>query len=413
MRLSLSRIRPRVAVRVVWSLLAASVPFAPVRAETGLSPGSTAVISAGQPVLVRVSPGWDAAVAYELADGAPVTVWDAEQPAPDGSLWYPVDGGFVPADAVTSTITGSVAPASPADGAPSADTSQDLVSGNDPTTTPADVAPATAPTKEVAPNATGDVSTETGVSPAASNAPLTTEPLGLPIGSATIANTGGLGAECRAAPDASSPALAVFGDGNRVDLRGGDAGGWTPVNCAGAGGYVSSSLLSLDTAAVPPAQPAPADLPDAPQIQEPPAAFSASAAAPAGEDTGDEIAYFALQYQGYPYVYAGEGPWAFDCSGFTMFVINHTLGLNVPHDMTKQFAMGQAVSWDALQPGDLVFFANTDHPGMSHNGIYIGGGKFVHAENEGDGVKVSELADAYYASRRYGAVRFTSGTPKS
>ena len=43
---------------------------------------------------------------------------------------------------------------------------------------------------------------------------------------------------------------------------------------------------------------------------------------------------------------------------------------------------------------------------MSHNGIYIGGGKFVHAENEGDGVKVSELADEYYASRWYGAVRF-------
>ena len=45
--------------------------------------------------------------------------------------------------------------------------------------------------------------------------------------------------------------------------------------------------------------------------------------------------------------------------------------------------MGQPVSRDALQPGDLVFFANTFHPGMSHNGIYIGGGKFVHAENEG------------------------------
>ena len=64
------------------------------------------MIAAGQPVLVRVSPGWDAAVAYELADGSPVTVWDAEQTAPDGSLWYPIDGGFVPADAVTSAATG-------------------------------------------------------------------------------------------------------------------------------------------------------------------------------------------------------------------------------------------------------------------------------------------------------------------
>jgi cell wall-associated NlpC family hydrolase len=237
--------------------------------------------------------------------------------------------------------------------------------------------------------------------------------LGQPIGSAIVANTSGQGAECRAAPDVNSPALMVFGDGNRVDLRAGDVGGWTPVNCAGAGGYISSSLLSLDPATAPPAPSATADVPAVPEIQETPAAFSASAAAPAGQDTGMQIADFALQYQGYPYVYAGEGPWAFDCSGFTMFVINHTLGLNIPHDMTKQFAMGQPVSRDALQPGDLVFFANTLHPGLSHDGVYIGGGKFVHAENEGVGIKVSELDDPYYASRWYGAVRFTSGTPKS
>ena len=121
---------------------------------------------------------------------------------------------------------------------------------------------------------------------------------------------------------------------------------------------------------------------------------------------GAQIASFALEFQGYPYVYAGEGPYAFDCSGFTMFVIHNTLGVDVPHDMTVQFAMGQPVSRDALAPGDLVFFANTLHPGMSHNGIYIGGGQFVHAENEASGVTVSDLDADYYASRWYGAVRF-------
>ena len=200
------------------------------------------------------------------------------------------------------------------------------------------------------------------MAPAASNTPLTTEPLGQPIGSATIANTGGQGAECRAAPDVNSPALAVFGDGNRVDLRGGDAGGWTPVNCAGAGGYISSSLLSMDAAAPPPAQPAAADVPDVPEIQGTPAAFSASAAAPAGGDTGDGDRVLRPAIPGLSLRLRRGGPWAFDCSGFTMFVINHTLGLNIPHDMTKQFAMGQPVSRDALQPGDLVFFANTASP---------------------------------------------------
>src|SRR5918997_3136172 len=73
------------------------------------------------PITVRSAPGWDAAVAYEIADGSFVTVWDGEQAAPDGSLWYPVDGGFVPVDAVSSvaTLKGSVALAQ--------DTAQDAV----------------------------------------------------------------------------------------------------------------------------------------------------------------------------------------------------------------------------------------------------------------------------------------------
>src|ERR687894_441963 len=73
------------------------------------------------PLTVRSAPGWDAAVSYEIADGSYVTVWGVEQAAPDGSLWYPVDGGFVPVDAVSSvaTLKGSVALAQ--------DTAQDAV----------------------------------------------------------------------------------------------------------------------------------------------------------------------------------------------------------------------------------------------------------------------------------------------
>ena len=81
-------------------------------AEYGIAPGSAALVTAGQPLLVRVAPGWDAEVSYEVADGSYVTVWDVAQTAPDGSLWYPVDGGFVPVDGITSTATleGAAAP---------------------------------------------------------------------------------------------------------------------------------------------------------------------------------------------------------------------------------------------------------------------------------------------------------------
>ena len=90
-----------------------------------------------------------------------------------------------------------------------------------------------------------------------------------------------------------------------------------------------------------------------------------------------------------------------------MFVINNTLGIGVPHDMAVQYQMGRSVDREELQPGDLVFFQNTIHPGMSHDGIYIGGGQFIHAETESSGVRISDLDSEYYSSRWYGAVRLS------
>ena len=98
-------VRRRLAALIACSLIATIVPFSAATAEYGIPAGSGAVITAGQPLLVRVAPGWDAEVSYEIADGSYVTVWGVEQAAPDGSLWYPVDGGFVPVDAVTSVAS--------------------------------------------------------------------------------------------------------------------------------------------------------------------------------------------------------------------------------------------------------------------------------------------------------------------
>ena len=60
---------------------------------------------------------------------------------------------------------------------------------------------------------------------------------------------------------------------------------------------------------------------------------------------------------------------------------------------------------DEPRPGDLVFSANTFRLGLSHTGNYIGGGQFVHAENEGTGVRVSDLNSDYYGSRWAGGTR--------
>lgn len=120
---------------------------------------------------------------------------------------------------------------------------------------------------------------------------------------------------------------------------------------------------------------------------------------------GQYIVDFAMAFVGYPYVWAGNGPGGFDCSGFTQYVILNTVGIDIGHGTGGQMAYGTWVDAGNLQPGDLVYFAGTFGSGVSHTGVYIGGGQFVHAENEGTGVTVSWLWSDYYAAHYYGAIR--------
>ena len=117
---------------------------------------------------------------------------------------------------------------------------------------------------------------------------------------------------------------------------------------------------------------------------------------------GNSLVQYALQFVGYRYVYGAAGPRAFDCSGFVMYVYGK-YGVGLPHYSGSQFGCGTAVSKSALSPGDIVFF-NTQGS-ISHVGIYIGGGRFVHAANSRSGVIVSDLTEGYYAAKYAGARR--------
>ncbi len=116
------------------------------------------------------------------------------------------------------------------------------------------------------------------------------------------------------------------------------------------------------------------------------------------------VVNLALQQVGKPYVFGAEGPNAFDCSGLVQWVFKRC-GKNLPRTAEEQFRVGTPVQKNQLQPGDLVFFANTYKPGISHVGIYIGNGKFVHAANSREGVKVSSLSESYYVQHYAGAKR--------
>ena len=112
----------------------------------------------------------------------------------------------------------------------------------------------------------------------------------------------------------------------------------------------------------------------------------------------------AQRYLGTPYVWGGESARGFDCSGFIMRVMRDLGYKALPHSAAEQFNYGKPISKGLLQPGDIVFFANTYKPGVSHVGIYLGGGRFIHAANSQVGTIVSNLNEpkwiAHYAGAR-------------
>jgi cell wall-associated NlpC family hydrolase len=110
----------------------------------------------------------------------------------------------------------------------------------------------------------------------------------------------------------------------------------------------------------------------------------------------------ALRYLGVPYVWGGESFYGVDCSGFVQAVFRHN-GIELPRTADAQFEVGRRVLETDLRPGDLVFF-QTYTEGASHVGIYLGGGRFVHA-SASNGVRIDSLSDGYYATRYLGARR--------
>jgi peptidoglycan DL-endopeptidase CwlO len=110
--------------------------------------------------------------------------------------------------------------------------------------------------------------------------------------------------------------------------------------------------------------------------------------------SGSAVVSKAYAYLGVPYVWGGSSPSGFDCSGLTSYVYRQ-VGVSLPRTARQQQNFGTKVSLSALQPGDLVFWGSPAH----HVGIYIGGGKYIHAPQTGDVVKVSTLKGATSATR--------------
>jgi cell wall-associated NlpC family hydrolase len=156
-----------------------------------------------------------------------------------------------------------------------------------------------------------------------------------------------------------------------------------------------------------PAPPAPTPTPAAGQVAAAKAAAPLAVVPPPKGAPTDGLAGAALKLLGAPYVWGGSSPSGFDCSGFVWYVARQ-VGRPLSRGMLGEYNSGAHPARDELKPGDLVFFQNTYAPGLSHNGIYIGNGQFVHAADEQAGVTISSLATPYWSAHWFGATRLPS-----
>ncbi len=91
----------------------------------------------------------------------------------------------------------------------------------------------------------------------------------------------------------------------------------------------------------------------------------------------------------------------FDCSGLAQYAYSEA-GMKIPRTSKAQYQKSRKISKDQLKPADLIFFS-TYAPGPTHVGIYLGGGKFIHAPSEGKKVQVVDMDNSYWKKAFYGA----------
>ncbi len=198
----------------------------------------------------------------------------------------------------------------------------------------------------------------------------------------------------RSSPNTSSKTVHQVKRNETVEIFGFNCG-WYKVHSKSEIGYIRSDLVEL--------------------MDKPAENFGVNRESNSGSDKnnssssntltkGEKLVAYAKTFVGYPYVYGGSSPSGFDCSGFMQYVCRQ-MGYTIKRTATAQLSNGRKVSRDELKPGDLVFFGYGKT--ATHVGMYIGNGKFVHAENSRTGVVISELFSGYYSGRYLTARRIT------
>lgn len=116
------------------------------------------------------------------------------------------------------------------------------------------------------------------------------------------------------------------------------------------------------------------------------------------QEGGRELILQSMDLVGTPYRWGGSTDTGFDCSGMIQYLYKNALDVNIPRTSRQMAAASRSINPKKLKSGDLVFF-NTSGRGISHVGLYIGNGEFIHAPSSGSVVRTERLDKPYYAKR--------------
>lgn len=379
-------------------------------ADTNLTVGGDAVIAytSGDLIRLRNEPSTAGTILGEYSEGTRVHVIDGPVTAADGALWYHVsvggNTGYILQDWLATS--GSMYPE--ITGSAVTNDSVEFRSGPSSSTASLGTIPAGTEVSLTGQTMDGFISAiwngqsgwiygqYLGGAPAAevdSPAPEAPAEEAIDWSGATGAWHTNDSVNLRTEPSTSATAIVELPASSNVTLTGAVANGFAQAETGYGTGWISQQYLSEGgTPGASSGTAAPAD--------------TSSAAAPSA--SGQGMVDFAMQYLGYPYVWAGKEPsTGFDCSGFTRWIVLNTLGYDIGGGVPGQTDFGTSVAWGDWQPGDLIFFADTFEPGLSHVGLYIGNGQMIHAENPSTGVVISDITSGYYQEHYAGARRLT------
>ena len=192
-----------------------------------------------------------------------------------------------------------------------------------------------------------------------------------------LVNTNGSTLNVRSGPSTEYDKVTTLDSGAVVNIVGID-NGWYKIESNGITGYVSSDYMVT--------------------CKDSAGSRGDGTVAAASSSLGQQVVDYAKQFLGRPYVWGGNGPNSFDCSGFTKYVYSH-FGYTLNRTASSQLNNGVSVARGEWQPGDLVFFYNgrVSTP-VSHVGIYVGNGQFIHASTNSYAVQYDSLYSNYYSN---------------